>query len=434
MASEIFVILGLILLNGLLALSEVVITSSRKSKLENLAKKGSKGAKIALDLASKPARFLSTIQVGITAIGILTGIFAGKGLVVLLMNSLVETGISAETSEILSYSIVVLSVTFLYLIFGELVPKRLGNNQPEKLARVFAPPVNAISQFVHPLIWVLTFSTDTILKIFGIKTQVDDVQITEEEVIELIAQGTNSGIIEEVEQDMMERVLLLGDRSVASLMSNRIEIEWIDINLTNDEILKQITDSNHSLFPVCDHELDKVLGIISSKKFLLSIQNGKNEPLRNLLDPVRVVPENMKALAALEEFKANKAKIAVVVDEYGGVQGVLTQSDLFESIVAEHDTPDEENEISIVQRDEFSYLIDALLPFEEFLQYFEIEEVAAVDKTGFHSLGGFILHLSKQIPSTGDRFEWKNYEFEVVDMDGNRIDKLMMTIKNGESE
>ena len=403
MASEIFVILGLILLNGLLALSEVVITSSRKSKLENLAKKGSKGAKVALDLASKPARFLSTIQVGITAIGILTGIFAGKGLVVLLMNSLVETGISAETSEILSYSIVVLSVTFLYLIFGELVPKRLGNNQPEKLARVFAPPVNAISQFVHPLIWVLTFSTDTILKIFGIKTQVDDVQITEEEVIELIAQGTNSGIIEEVEQDMMERVLLLGDRSVASLMSNRIEIEWIDINLTSDEILKQITDSNHSLFPVCDHELDKVLGIISSKKFLLSIQNGKNEPLRNLLDPVRV-------------------------------QGVLTQSDLFESIVAEHDTPDEENEISIVQRDEFSYLIDALLPFEEFLQYFEIEEVAAVDKTGFHSLGGFILHLSKQIPSTGDRFEWKNYEFEVVDMDGNRIDKLMMTIKNGESE
>jgi putative hemolysin len=434
MASEIFVILGLILLNGLLALSEVVITSSRKSKLENRAKKGSKGAKIALDLASKPARFLSTIQVGITAIGILTGIFAGKGLVILLMNSLVETGISAETSEILSYSIVVLSVTFLYLIFGELVPKRLGNNQPEKLARIFAPPVNAISQFVHPLIWVLTFSTDTILKIFGIKTQVDDVQITEEEVIELIAQGTNSGIIEEVEQDMMERVLLLGDRSVASLMSNRIEIEWIDINLTNDEILKQITDSNHSLFPVCDHELDKVLGIISSKKFLLSIQNGKNEPLRNLLDPVRVVPENMKALAALEEFKANKAKIAVVVDEYGGVQGVLTQSDLFESIVAEHDTPDEENEISIVQRDEFSYLIDALLPFEEFLQYFEIEEVAAVDKTGFHSLGGFILHLSKQIPSTGDRFEWKNYEFEVVDMDGNRIDKLMMTIKNGESE
>ena len=247
MASEIFVILGLILLNGLLALSEVVITSSRKSKLENLAKKGSKGAKIALDLASKPARFLSTIQVGITAIGILTGIFAGKGLVVLLMNSLVETGISAETSEILSYSIVVLSVTFLYLIFGELVPKRLGNNQPEKLARVFAPPVNAISQFVHPLIWVLTFSTDTILKIFGIKTQVDDVQITEEEVIELIAQGTNSGIIEEVEQDMMERVLLLGDRSVASLMSNRIEIEWLDINLTSDEILKQITDSNHSL-------------------------------------------------------------------------------------------------------------------------------------------------------------------------------------------
>ncbi len=289
--------------------------------------------------------------------------------------------------------------------------------------------MNGISKLVSPLIWLLSGTTDGILRIFGIDSHTEEVQVTEEEVKELIAQGTNSGTIEELEQDMMERVLLLGDRSVASLMTNRIEVEWIDVNAETQDILEKIVESNHSLFPVCDDEIDKVVGVLSSKKFLVALQRERMANIRYLMDNARVIPENMKALAALEEFKANKTKIAVVVDEYGSVQGVLTQSDLFESIVAEHDTPDEENEISIIQREENSYLIDALLPFEEFLQYFEIDDVAQEDRTGFHSLGGFILHLSKQIPSTGDRFEWKNYEFEVVDMDVNRIDKLMVTIK-----
>jgi putative hemolysin len=428
MINELLIIFCLIIVNGILSMAEIAIITSKKTRLESLAKKGSVGAKMALDLASKPTRFLSTVQVGITIIGILVGIFSGKSLIDYMVYSLFEQGISIKVAEVFSYSIVVVSISFVSLVVGELIPKRLGLNQPEKIASFMAPIMKGISQFASPLIWLLSSTTDGFLRVFGVKSHVEDSHVTEEEVIELIAQGTNSGIIEEVEQDMMERVLLLGDRSLASLMTNRIEIEWIDINHTKDEILDQIKDSNHSLFPVCDHELDKVIGILSSKKFLLSIQNGNNPGIRTLLDPVRVVPENMKALAALEEFKANKTKIAVVVDEYGGVQGVLTQSDLFESIVADHNTPDEENEISIVQRDENSYLIDALLPFEEFLQYFEIEDMAAEDKAGFHSLGGFILHLSKQIPSTGERFQWKNYDFEVVDMDGNRIDKLLLTI------
>jgi putative hemolysin len=428
MINELLIIFCLIVLNGILSMAEIAIISSKKTRLESLAKKGSVGAKMALDLASKPTRFLSTVQVGITIIGILVGIYSGKSLIKYMVSHLIEMGMTIKVSEILSYSIVVVGISFVSLVVGELIPKRLGLNQPEKIASFMAPIMKAISQFASPLVWLLSSTTDGFLRLFGIKSHIEDSHVTEEEVIELIAQGTNSGIIEEVEQDMMERVLLLGDRSLASLMTNRIEIDWIDINLNKDEILNQIKDSNHSLFPVCDHELDKVIGILSSKKFLLSIQNGNNPGIRSLLDPVRVVPENMKALAALEEFKANKTKIAVVVDEYGGVQGVLTQSDLFESIVADHNAPDEENEISIVQRDENSYLIDALLPFEEFLQYFEIEDMAAEDKAGFHSLGGFILHLSKQIPSTGERFQWKNYDFEVVDMDGNRIDKLLLTI------
>lgn len=429
MVDELLIILILIVSNGLLSMAEIAIITSKRIRLETFAKKGSQGAKSALELSSKPARFLSTVQIGITITGILTGIFSGRSLIVWLNKILLDAGIEATTVNWIAFPAVVIVVTFFSLVIGELVPKRIGMHNPERIASALAPLMNGISRLVSPLIWLLSGATDGILRIFGIDSHTEEVQVTEEEVKELIAQGTNSGTIEELEQDMMERVLLLGDRSVASLMTNRIEVEWIDVNAETQDILEKIVESNHSLFPVCDDEIDKVVGVLSSKKFLVALQRERMANIRYLMDNARVIPENMKALAALEEFKANKTKIAVVVDEYGSVQGVLTQSDLFESIVAEHDTPDEENEISIIQREENSYLIDALLPFEEFLQYFEIDDVAQEDRTGFHSLGGFILHLSKQIPSTGDRFEWKNYEFEVVDMDVNRIDKLMVTIK-----
>jgi putative hemolysin len=430
MVDELLIILILILSNGLLSMAEIAIISSKRSRLEVQSKKGSDGARMALELSSKPSRFLSTIQIGITASGILTGILSGKSLIIWSNQLLTDAGTDPNTANWIAFPSVVIVVTFFSLVIGELVPKRIGMHNPERIASSLAPLMNGISKIVSPLIWLLSGTTDAILRIFGIDSHSEEVQVTEEEVKELIAQGTNSGTIEELEQDMMERVLLLGDRSVASLMTNRIEVEWIDVNAATQDILEKIVESNHSLFPVCDDEIDKVVGVLSSKKFLVALQRERLADIRYLMDNARVIPENMKALAALEEFKANKTKIAVVVDEYGSVQGVLTQSDLFESIVAEHDTPDEENEISIIQREENSYLIDALLPFEEFLQYFEIDDVAQEDRTGFHSLGGFILHLSKQIPSTGDRFEWKNYEFEVVDMDVNRIDKLMVTIKD----
>jgi putative hemolysin len=428
MINEILVILALMLLNGFLSMAEIAIISSKKSRLENLVKKGSAGAKMAIELASRPTRFLSSVQIGITAIGILTGYYSGQGIISMIEPVFESWGIPQNWADNLAISVVVGLVTYGSLVIGELIPKRLGLNKPEIIASFLAPAMRLISRISAPLIWLLTHSTDGILRLFGVQKHVEDSQVTEEEVIEIIAQGTSSGTIEELEQDMMERVLLLGDRSVASLMTNRLEVEWIDINLNRSEILEKIGNSNHSLFPICDKELDKVIGILSAKKFLLALQSGTASNLENLLDPVRVVPENMKALTAVEEFKANKTKMAVVVDEFGAVQGVITQLDLFESIVAEHDTPDEENEISIIQREENSFLIDALLPFEEFLQYFEIEEVAQEDKTGFHTMGGFILHLSKQIPKTGEKFEWKNYHFEVIDMDGNRIDKILLTI------
>lgn len=434
MINELLIIIGLILANGLLGLAESAIISSRKSKLESLSKKGSGGARIALEMASRPARYLSAVQVGISLFGILTGIFAGKGLMLSVLNLLTDSGLDPELAEYVAFGSVVLGISFISLLFGEVLPKRTGTIQPERIASILSPLMSLFSKLTAPLIWILSGITDGIFKLFGVQSNGDDTQVTEEEVIEFIAQGTNSGIIDEVEQDMMERVLLLGDRSVASLMTNRIEIEWLDINASMDEIFDRVIGSNHSLFPVCDHELDKILGFISSKKLLEVMRNQQKADLKSMMGPLKVIPENMRALAVLEDFKQNNTKLAIVVDEFGSVQGIVTQSDLFEAIIAEHDTPDDENEISIFKREDNSYLIDALLPFEDFLQYFEIEDVDPSDKAGFHSLAGFILHLSKQIPTTGDRFSWKNYEFEVVDMDGNRIDKLILTIKEEQPE
>lgn len=433
MVNELLIILGLILANGLLGLAESSIMASRKGKLENMAKKGSSGARIALEMASRPTRYLSSVQVGISFFGILTGIFAGKGLMQSVLLLLNDSGVVGQFSEYLAFASVVLGISFVSLLLGEVLPKRTGVTQPERIASVLSPLMNLFSRLTAPLIWILAGISDGIFRLFGIKSNGDDSQVTEEEVIEFIAQGTNSGIIDEVEQDMMERVLLLGDRTVASLMTNRIEVEWLDINDSLSDNLDKVIASNHSMFLVCDDELDKIKGIISSKK-MLGILKGGSQDLKNQLSPVKVIPENMRALAVLEEFKQSNIKMAVVVDEFGSVQGIVTQSDLFEAIIAEHDTPDDENEISIIKREENSYLIDAMLPFEEFLQYFEIEDVDPSDKAGFHSIAGFILHLSKQIPATGDRFTWKNYEFEVVDMDGNRIDKLLLTIKEVQEE
>jgi putative hemolysin len=432
MANDILFVLSLVLLNGMLSFTESAFQNSRRSRLENLARKGGSGPRRALGLLGKIPQMQSMVRMLMGFSILLAGLVLGSGIQVDVQNWISSQGIVPEIAHFLSFALLLFAFSFAYFVFGESFPQHLGQRNPEKTASLLSPLIATLQGLLYPFLWLFSGVTSGLLRMVGYKTKEDDAQVTEEEVKEIIAQGTNSGTIAEMEQDMMERVLRLGDRSVASIMTNRIEVEWLDVNESPKEILEKIMASNHSLFPVCDDEIDRLVGVLSSKKYLVSLQADPVQPLRQLVDQVRVIPENMKALTALEEFKASKTKIAVVVDEYGSVQGVLTQSDLFESIIAEHDVPDEENETSIVQRDENSYLIDALLPFEEFLQYFEIAEVSPEDRTGFHSLAGFILHLSKQIPSTGDRFAWKNYDFEVVDMDGNRIDKIMVNIREPE--
>lgn len=432
MAEDILICFSLIILNGILALAESSIVNSKRSRLESLAKKGSRSARSVLELASKSQHFEARMRTIMGILILVSGLILGTGTIGNTSEWFGSRGLSEIPAQLASYFSLLTVFSMVYFVLGTSLPQTLGALRPESMALVLVGPVRLVLTVFQPLTWIFSGLSFTLMRILGYKQNQDEASITEEEVIEVIAQGTSSGTIEEVEQDMLERVLMLGDRSVASIMTNRIEMEWIDVNEAAAQVLEQIVQSNHSLFPVCDGELDRVVGMLSSKKFLVALQTNPKLEVKDLVDQVRVLPENMKALAALEEFKTSKTKIAIVVDEYGSVQGILTQSDLFESIIAEHDEPDEENEISIVQRDQNSYLIDGLLPFEEFIQYFEIEDVDLEDRSGFNSLAGFILHLSKQIPTTGERFAWKHYEFEVVDMDGNRIDKLLFTIHQTE--
>jgi putative hemolysin len=431
MAESWISLFGLILFSGLISLAEFATAASKRAKLEPLLKKGSSSARFVLENLGRQSTLHKSLQLLILILLFICGMICLDLVRAISSSRSIESFNNLSDGAYFLASIFLFTAPLLFLIqlITVVVPQRIASIRPESIAVFMSPFSRFLHRIMFPFVWITGFFSNTIFRIIGLPESNGEKPVTEEEVIEMIAQGTSSGTIEEVEQDMLERVLLLGDRSVASLMTNRIEVEWIDVRDSFEVVLKKITESNHSLFPVCDDELDKVVGILNSKKFLVAAQKEKTTTLRSLIEPARIIPENMKALSALDEFKASKAKIAVVVDEYGAVQGLLTQSDLFESIVAEHDLPDEENETSIIQRNENSFLIDALLPFEEFLQYFEIDDVAPEDRTGFHSLGGFILHLSRQIPVTGDRFHWKNFELEVVDMDGNRIDKILLTIQ-----
>ena len=428
MLLEIVVILVLIVANGVFSLAEIAIVSSRRSRLEAYAKKGDAGARLALKLSMEPTRLLATVQVGITLIGIITGAFGGARFSKALAAKLVTIPALVPYADNLAFFLVVLLITYLSLIIGELVPKKLALQNPERIARIMARPMNFISTVSYPAVWFLSKSTELLIRFLKLK-QTEEPAVTEDEIISLMAHGTNSGEFDEVEQDIIERVFHLSDRKVGSLMTNRLDMEWLDKNDDFDVNRLKILSSNYSSFALCDDELDKVLGIVYTKRFLISLHNQNRFDLLSIAEKPIFIPENMNAFKVLEKFKEKQTRIAIVVDEFGAVQGMVTMSDLIEALLGEIDTPAAGDEVEIVKRDDNSWLIDALLSFEEFISYFDIDDVDLEDRTGFHTLGGFILHLSQQIPRTGEIFLWKNYSFEVVDMDGNRIDKILVKIK-----
>ncbi len=415
------IILALILLNGIFAMAEIAVVSARKSKLETQANRGDNRAKEALKLANNPDRFISTTQIGLTLIGITEGIFSDN-----IKEDLVkfysQFAFLKHYSNAAATVSVVMIVAYFMLVLGELFPKRIGLSKPETIAKSLAAPMRIVTIINYPFIWVLTVSTNLLSKIFRIRNL--DNQVTEEEIKAIISEGTEQGAIEEAEQEIIERVFHLGDRNITSLMTHRSDIVWLDVNSPVSEIREVTDDMVHSFYPVCDGNIDHIKGVVSLKDIF---RQQATTIMKDLMKPGVYVPENISAYQLLERFKESKTHFAFIVDEYGDLQGIITLNDILEAIVGNISEPNEDN-YEIVKRDDGSYLIDAQVPFYDFLIYFEKTEWLDEDvEQPFDTLAGFILHHMQRIPGTGDKMHWREFDFEIVDMDNHRIDKLLVT-------
>ena len=416
---EVFILLGLIVLNGVFAMAEIAVVSSRKARLEAQAAKGNEKAKDALALANHPDIFLSTVQVGITLIGILTGIFSGAKFHAPLAAVLNEIPWLSRYSNGIATTIIVIIITYVSLVIGELVPKRIGLSRPEAIAKAMAKPMSVLSKITFPFIWLLTNSTHIIVKLFNLK--VKDNQVTEEEIKAIISEGSEHGAIEEDEKEIIERVIHLGDRNITSLMTHRTDIVWFDVKEDKNSINDKIREYLHSVYPLCDGDIDNIKGVIYIKDMYLNPE----APLTELCKKALFVPENNTAYQVLEKFKETKIHYAFIVDEYGTMHGMITINDILEAIVGEM-PEDEDDDYAIVERKDGTYLIDAQIQFYDFLTRFEKTDWMNDGEQEFDTLAGFILHELKHIPSTGETFDWRGFEFEIIDMDGQRIDKVLV--------
>lgn len=406
-------------------MSELAIVSVRKVRLQQLANQGDKNAAVALDLANAPNRFLASVQIGITLLAILSGAFAESTIAQRLAPLLnLIPGIGAYRDPLASV-VAVLLITYLTLIIGELVPKQLALNYPEKIASVVAVPMRMLATIASPIVYLLSASTDLVVRLLGIAPSNEPI-VTEEEIRVLIEQGTEAGTFEEAEQDMVERVFRLGDRPVNALMTPRPDIVWLDLEDTSEENRKKMLDSCHSRFPVCQGGLDNVLGVMHVTDLLARSLSGQPLDLTvGLRQPV-FVPESTRGLKILELFKQTGIHLALVVDEYGVIQGLVTLNDIMVEIVGDVPSAGELEEPQAVQREDGSWLLDGMLPVDEFFEIFNIEEIPKEHRGSYQTLGGFVITHLGRIPSATDNFEWENLRFEVMDMDGNRVDKVLV--------
>jgi putative hemolysin len=426
MSLEIFIILLLILANGVFAMSEMSIVSARKARLQEMAERGDHKAQAALDLANSPNRFLSTIQIGITLIGILAGAFGGATLADSLASSIRQFPPLAQYSRVIAVAVVVICITYLSLIFGELVPKRLALNSPEKIASVIAGPMRVLSAIAYPIVHLLTVSTEAVLRLIGAGYSSDEPLVTEEEIKVLVRQGAEAGMFEVAEQDMVERVFRLGDQPVSALMTPRLDIVWLDLNDSIEVNRRKLIESRHTRFPVCQDSPDNVLGVISVTDVLATSLSNQPIDLLTLLRQPLFIPESTHALRVLEFFKKSGTHVALVVDEYGVTQGLVTLNDVMEVIIGDVPFADDPQEVSAVQREDGSWLIDGMLTIDRFKDLFNINELPGEHRGNYQTLGGFVITQLGHIPVASDHFEWGGFRFEVMDMDGNRVDKMLV--------
>lgn len=422
--TEILIIFGLILLNGVFAMAEIALISARKARLEGQANKGDARAKEALDLANHPDKFISTTQIGITLIGILNGIFSGDKIKTDLVAYLSQFEAVKNYSNGLATAIVVVTITYFSLVLGELLPKRIGLSNPEAIAKGLAAPMRIVTYITYPFIWLLTKSSQVLVKLFNIKG--NDNQVTEEEIKAIISEGTEQGAIDEAEQEIIERVFHLGDRNITSLMTHRSDIVWLDEDTSIADMTNLTGDSVHTVYPVCKENIDEIVGVVSIKDVF---REPKEKLLKEVMKPAFYVPENNSAYQLLEKFKQTKTHYAFIVDEYGTLQGIITLNDILEAIVGDISEFHEED-YEITEREDGSYLIDAQISYYDFLSYFNKTEWKDEGGQEFDTLAGFILYHLERIPKTGDKMDWRGFDFEIIDMDGHRIDKLLVTISD----
>ncbi len=417
---EIFIIVGLILLNGILSMSEIALVSARKARLELEAKRGNKSAQTALKLAGEPDRFLSTIQIGITLIGILTGLYSGEAFAYNLAEVVCHVPVLEPYALGLSKTVIVIIVTYLTLIMGELVPKRIGMGYAERVSMLVARPMFLLSKLALPFVWLLSKSTSFVIKITGIKANEEN-KVTEEEIKAIVKEGFDGGEVQEVEQDIVERVFNLGDRNVCSIMTHRSDLVWLDVTDSIEKIREKVQENLFNIYPVASEKFDNIKGVV----YLKDLFGRIDEPdfsLEQVIRPAQYLPENQSVYNALEQFKQARVKYGIVTDEFGGIQGIVTLKDIMEGLIGQ--VPEIGEEAEITQRADGSWLVDGQYNFYDFLEYFDLEDLYA--EHDYNTLSGLILEILERVPKTGETLTWLNFEFEIVDMDGARIDKVLV--------
>ena len=413
-------------------MSEVALISARKSRLSSDAKKGSKSAKVALKLANDPDRFLSTVQIGITLIGILTGIYSGNRIAADLTETMISWGVSVTYASALAQGVIVVIVTYLTIIFGELVPKRIGLSVAEKAAKVVARPMRVLASIALPFVWLLSKSTEIIFNLLGIKET--DNKVTEEEIKSIIEEGTEEGEVQPVEKDIMQRVFLLGDLKVSSIMTHKSDIVWLDMDMTADEVRAVVNENVFEFYPIADGDLDHVKGIVNLKDLVVHLSNPDFK-LASLIHEATYFHESMNVYKVLEQMKMQKVSRALVCDEFGICTGIITLRDILEGLVGNVDDPEEEPDI-IKRVNKEGWLVDGQCSLYDFLCYFNRSDL--FEASEYHTLGGLLLKELQHIPTSGETLQWNGFTFEVVDMDGARIDKVLVTTPiaedNGDEE
>ena len=423
--TEILIVVFLIFANSIFALSEMAIISARKTRLRQRTEDGDKGAEAALALANKPTRFLSTIQIGITLIGILSGAFGGATIAEEIAAAVGKVAWLTPYSEAIGVGIVVVAITYFSLIIGELVPKRIALNNAERIAAKVAAPMNVLSRFATPVVTLLSVSTEAVLHLLRIKPSRDPV-VTEEEVKLMVYEGTQVGVFEETEQEIIKRVFRLGDRRASSLMTYRTEIVFLDVEDALDTNLDKIATSGHSRFPVCKGSPDEILGIIQVKDLFAQESLRLKVDLQSAIQPAVFIPEAIPAFELLEQLREKKSHLALIIDEFGGITGMVTINDVLEAIVGDIPTlEDKIQEPDVVQREDGSYLIDGTLSSEELKDLLDLDNLPNEEQVGYETLGGMLMAEMGRIPKAGDIMSWGDWRFEVVDMDGYRVDKVL---------